>query len=116
MNNPITTLTLSALMFMAAPLAAQVAATAPKAEAEVRRIDTANARIQLRHGPIPNLDMPPMTMVFRVRDVSILTGLKEGDRILFTAEKIEGHYTVTTVTTAPAAPAASAPAPADRRP
>ena len=67
------------------------------AEAEVRRVDAANGRLQLRHGPIANLDMPPMTMVFRVKSPALLEGLKEGDRILFAAEKIDGAYTVTRV-------------------
>ena len=70
---------------------------AAKAEAEVRRVDAVNGRIQLRHGHIPNLDMPPMTMVFRVSQPALLEGLKEGDRIFFTAEKVEGAYTVTSV-------------------
>ena len=87
-----------------APVPAATATAAPttatqatKAEAEVRRVDAANGRIQLRHGYIANLDMPPMTMVFRVAQPALLDGLKEGDRILFTAEKIDGAYTVTSV-------------------
>ena len=73
------------------------AAAAAKAEAEVRRVEPATGRLQLRHGPIANLDMPPMTMVFRVKSPALLEGLKEGDRILFTAEKIDGAYTVTSI-------------------
>ncbi len=80
----------------AAPSGAATQATA-KAEAEVRRVEVSTGRIQLRHGPIANLDMPPMTMVFRVKSPALLDGLKEGDRILFTAEKIDGAYTVTSV-------------------
>ena len=83
----------------AAPVPASTTApqAASKAEAEVRRVEVATGRIQLRHGPIPNLDMPPMTMVFRVKSPALLEGLKEGDKILFTAEKIDGAYTVTSV-------------------
>lgn len=81
----------------AANPAAQPAPAATQAEAEVRRIDAANGRIQLRHGTIANLDMPPMTMVFRVKSPDLFEGLKEGDKIFFTAEKIDGAYTVTSV-------------------
>ncbi len=82
----------------AAPAATTTTATvAAKAQAEVRRVDLATGRVQLRHGPIANLDMPPMTMVFRVAKPSMLEGLKEGDRILFTAERIDGAYTVTSL-------------------
>lgn len=81
---------------VAAPNAAAPQATA-KAEAEVRRVEPSTGRIQLRHGYIANLDMPPMTMVFRVKNAALLDGLKEGDKILFTAEKIDGAYTVTSL-------------------
>jgi len=70
---------------------------AAKAEAEVRRVEASTGRIQLRHGHIANLDMPPMTMVFRVKNAALLDGLKEGDKIVFTAEKIDGAYTVTSL-------------------
>ena len=46
-------------------------------------------------GDIPNLDMPPMTMVFVVKDPSQLKGLKVGDSVQFTAEQLNGAYTVT---------------------
>lgn len=84
----------------ATPAAAANAAApqaAAKAEAEVRRVEASTGRIQLRHGYIANLDMPPMTMVFRVKNAALLEGLKEGDKILFTAEKIDGAYTVTSL-------------------
>ncbi|MDP4621339.1 MAG: copper-binding protein [Hydrogenophaga sp.] len=71
------------------------AATAlPWAEAEIRRIDTAAGKISLKHGEIKNLDMPPMSMVFQVPDNSQLAGLKVGDAVRFTADQINGAYTV----------------------
>jgi len=66
----------------------------PWAEAEVRRVDTRNHKISLRHGDIRNLDMPPMSMVFKVQDPALLEGLKAGDRIRFTADQVRGDYTV----------------------
>ena len=77
------------------------AAASALSEAEVRRIDAANNRITQRHGPIPNLEMPPMTMQFQVRDAALLQGLQEGSRIRFAAERINGQYTVTVVQPAP---------------
>lgn len=64
-------------------------------QAEVRRIDLATNKVTLKHGEIPNLDMPPMTMVFVVKDPNQLKGLKVGDRVQFTAEQLNGAYTVT---------------------
>lgn len=80
----------------AAP-AAQASPAKPTAptQAEVRRIDLANAKVTLKHGEIPNLDMPPMTMVFVVKDPNQLKGLKVGDRVQFTAEQVNGAYTIT---------------------
>ena len=78
-----------------APAAGAPAAATPLAQAEVRRVELATGRLQLRHGPIPKLDMPPMTMVFRVKSPELLQGLKEGDQIWFDAEKIDGLYVVT---------------------
>jgi Cu/Ag efflux protein CusF len=77
--------------------AAGASATAADASSsgEVRRIDRAGGKVTLRHGEIPNLDMPPMTMVFRVRDGALLEGLKEGDRVRFRAEKDGSQYVVT---------------------
>lgn len=80
----------------AAP-ATTAAASAEWAEAEVRRIDAANGRVTLRHGPIRSLDMPPMTMVFQARDAAQLAGLKNGDRIRFQAVSEGGKYMLTQI-------------------
>lgn len=73
---------------------AQAAAAAGPAEGEVRRVDLAQGRLTLRHGPIASIDMPPMTMVFRVQDLGLLDGLKPGDRVRFEARRLDGVYTV----------------------
>lgn len=78
----------------AAAQSAPAAAELPWTDAEVRRIDTAAGKISLRHGEIKNLDMPPMTMVFEVRDPASLAMLAVGDKVRFTADKLLGAYTV----------------------
>ena len=94
----------SVLAQTAAPAPAAPAATMEKApmkdaaEAEVRKIDKEAKKITLKHGPIKNLDMPGMTMVFQVRDgalLDILAQLAPGDKILFTAEQQQGAFVVT---------------------
>ena len=69
-------------------------ATADRSEGEVRKIDKEQGKVTLKHGPIANLDMPAMTMVFRVADPKMLDGIKEGDRVKFAADKVNGAYTV----------------------
>ena len=66
----------------------------PMADGEVRKIDLGAKKITLKHGEIKNLDMPPMTMVFRVADKAMLDGLKAGDKVKVDVDKIDGQYTV----------------------
>ena len=83
----------AALAFLAATSLAQ----APQASGEVTKIDKATSRITLKHGEIKNLDMPPMTMTFRVRDGKMIDAVAVGDRVRFTAEKVEGSYMLTAI-------------------
>lgn len=68
-----------------------------QATAEVRKIDRDARKITLKHGPIRNLDMPAMTMVFQVRDAALLGKVSEGDKVTFTAEQQQGAYVVTSI-------------------
>lgn len=72
-------------------------ATSALADGEVRKVNKDTQKLTIRHGPIPSLDMPPMTMVYRVKDPAMLDQVKLGDKIKFSADKIGGAYTVTTI-------------------
>lgn len=72
-------------------------ATTSLTEGEVRKVDKESNKMTIRHGPIENLGMPPMTMVFQVKDPSLLDKVKVGDKIRFSAEKAGNTYTVTGV-------------------
>ncbi|MFJ2987423.1 copper-binding protein [Collimonas sp. NPDC087041] len=61
---------------------------------EVKKIDKEAGKITIKHGPLTNLDMPPMTMVFRVKDPAMLDQVKVGDKINFIAGKANGALTV----------------------
>ena len=74
-----------------------VKSTAQMSEGEVRKIDKGAGKVTIKHGPIENLGMPPMTMVYRVKDPAMLDQLKAGDKIDFVADKINGAYTVTQI-------------------
>lgn len=69
-------------------------AASAMADGEVRRIDKDAQKMTIKHGPIPSLDMPPMTMVYRVKDPAMLEQVKPGDKIRFTADKVGGAFTV----------------------
>jgi Cu/Ag efflux protein CusF len=79
----------------------QVAPANAMTEGEVRRIDKDASKLTLRHGRIENLGMPPMTMVFQVKDPALLDKVKVGDKVKFQAEKISGGYVVIHVEAVP---------------
>lgn len=64
-------------------------------DGEVRKIDKETGKITIRHGEIKHLDMPPMTMVFVVKDKSLLDKVKAGDKLRFMAIHENGQMIVT---------------------
>lgn len=84
----------------AAPQGAAATAAAPMTDGEVRKVDKDAGKVTLRHGPIANLDMPAMTMVFKATDPKMLENLKEGDKVRFSADRINGAIAVTRIETA----------------
>ena len=82
------------------PKAAASDAT-PMVAGEVRKVDKDAGKLTLRHEPIPHLDMPNMTMVFRVQEASMLDRVKAGDKVRVAAQKIGGQYTIVRMEAAP---------------
>jgi len=69
----------------------------PTVSGTVEKVDTAQGKITIDHGPIKNLDMDAMTMVFRAQDPNLLKGLKAGDKVQFTADRVNGQISVTSI-------------------
>ena len=63
----------------------------------VKKLDAKAKKVTLVHEELKNLEMPAMTMVFRVKDDALLAKLKEGAKVEFVAERVEGKLTVTDV-------------------
>ena len=61
----------------------------------VRKIDRENSKITIRHEEIKNLDMPPMTMVFHVKNKSLLDKVQVGETVKFTVVQEGGKMVVT---------------------
>jgi Cu/Ag efflux protein CusF len=76
-------------------------AQTPDAEGEVTKVDAAAGRVTLRHSGVKSLDMPPMTMAFRVSDARLLQGVAAGDHVRFAARKLGGNYTVVALVKTP---------------
>jgi Cu(I)/Ag(I) efflux system membrane protein CusA/SilA len=70
-------------------------ATGALTDAVVQKVDTAGGLLVLKHGDIPNLGMPGMTMGFDVADRKMLQAVKAGDKVRFHVEIMKGKPTVT---------------------
>ncbi|HAN55387.1 MAG TPA: RND transporter [Betaproteobacteria bacterium] len=66
----------------------------PLIDGEVKKVDKDAGKLTIKHGPITNLGMPAMTMVFRVKDAAMLDQVKSGDAIRFSADTVRGTLTV----------------------
>ena len=71
------------------------AAVAAMSSGEVKKVDKGVGKITIKHGPLKNLDMPPMTMIFKVQEPAMLDDIKVGDKVDFIAEKRNGNLTLT---------------------
>jgi uncharacterized cupredoxin-like copper-binding protein len=63
---------------------------------KIKKINAKSGKVTIIHGPLINLDMPAMTMVFRA-DEATIASLSEGQDIEFVAERVKGKLTVTQV-------------------
>ena len=75
------------------------AATAPAgmSTGEVIKVDKATGKITLRHGPLDNLGMGAMTMVFKTAEPMMTERVKPGDKVWFVADMVGGALTITTM-------------------
>lgn len=60
----------------------------------VKKVDKSAGKVTLSHGPLTNLSMPAMTMVFRVKDANWLDQMKAGDKIRFMADNVNGAVSI----------------------
>ncbi len=76
---------------------AQVSGANTLTDGEVKAVSKPNKTITLKHGAIKSatVQMPPMTMTFPVRDSSLIESVKQGDKVKFNVELVQGTPTVT---------------------
>lgn len=63
----------------------------------ITKIDSMWNKLTIDHGPLENLEMEAMTMVFEVADPAMINGLSEGQQITFVADRVRGKLTVTRI-------------------
>jgi Cu(I)/Ag(I) efflux system periplasmic protein CusF len=66
-------------------------------DGEVRKIDKDTKKITIKHAEIKNFSMPGMTMVFQVQDPALLDEVKQGDKVRFHVEQMNGALVVTRI-------------------
>jgi Cu(I)/Ag(I) efflux system periplasmic protein CusF len=66
-------------------------------EGEVLQVDREAREITIRHGPLPELSMDPMSMVFVVADPRVFDGVRKGDRVKFKPGLIDGRFGVISI-------------------
>jgi Cu/Ag efflux protein CusF len=91
-----TLMTLAVALFTAGAALAQDAM--PASQGTITKIDMKWKKITIDHGPLENLDMPAMKMVFDMADPSLLETLSEGQDVTFVADRVNGKLTVTEIT------------------
>ncbi len=108
-HTPLKALVIAAILSVAPIWAASAAAQSasgqnaavqmdmPMADGEIRKVDKAAGKLTIKHGEIKNLDMPPMTMVFQVRDKAMLDQVKQGDKVRFSVVDEKGKMVVTEI-------------------
>ncbi len=63
----------------------------------VVKVEADTGRITIEHRPIWYLYMESMTMIFKVADPAMLTGLTPGDRIRFKVDRAGDGFVVTRI-------------------
>lgn len=79
------------------PQPAAAPASLPLVRGTIENVDVAQGKVTIEHGPIPNLSMDGMTMVFRAADPMMIKSVKKGDKVQFTADRVNGQLTVTKI-------------------
>ena len=96
----------AAVLSLSLPLMAQtttdqskpgMTATPGLTDGEIRKIDKENGKITIKHGEIKHMDMPPMSMVFNVKDKAMLDKVQVGQKIQFIVIQDAGKMVVTDI-------------------
>lgn len=69
------------------------AAQAALVDGLVKKVDKSGGKLTVSHDALPN-GMPAMTMAFKVKDATWLDKVKEGQKIRFLSDNINGAMTI----------------------
>ncbi len=86
-----------AVSAIASPMLAMADEELPKVMGEVKKVKPKSGKITIKHEPIPNLDMPGMSMVFRIAEDVDITQYKKGDAVEFTVVERDGKMVIVSI-------------------
>lgn len=97
---PIKHIFVAAMLFVSAsisPFIAMADEELPKVSGEIRKIKLKSGKVTIRHEAIPNLDMPAMSMVFRIEEGLDITKFEKGDAVEFTVVDKDGKMVIMSI-------------------
>ncbi|OWT65573.1 copper-binding protein [Candidimonas nitroreducens] len=65
------------------------------ADGVVRKVDRQAGMVTIQHGELKIVGMPPMTMAYKAKDAAMANRAKEGEKIRFRLENVNGTYIIT---------------------
>ena len=86
--------TLACLVSASSFASAEESKSLPMINGQVKKVDESAGKMTIKHDAITNLDMGAMTMVFKASDPAMLKAVKPGEKIKFSADKVNGQLTV----------------------
>jgi Cu(I)/Ag(I) efflux system periplasmic protein CusF len=101
MKSPNAGMVLLVSMFAISSALAQVGSSSQSsvlASGEVTNVDTAIGKVSIRHGPIETLGITAAGIdEFQAKEPIMLNALMPGDKVTFTADRVNGQPTIVTI-------------------
>jgi Cu(I)/Ag(I) efflux system periplasmic protein CusF len=88
---------LAALLIAAAPAAIGQSGQVHKGTGVVTNVDRAGGKVTLKHDPIKSLNWPTMTMVFAVKDKTMLDKVAKNKKVEFEFVQQGQQFVITSV-------------------
>lgn len=86
-----------AVVAITSPITVMAEEALPKVMGEVRQVKVKSGKITIRHEAIPNLDMPGMSMVFRIDEGVDISPFNKGDMVEFTVVERDGKMLIVSI-------------------
>ncbi|WP_237174026.1 copper-binding protein [Paracandidimonas lactea] len=61
----------------------------------VKKVDRQTGMVSIEHGELKTVGMPAMTMAYKAKDEAMVKRAKEGEKVKFRLENLNGTYTIT---------------------